>query len=158
MSTRQPWKQVLKKLESLGHLLAGLVRSWGPGSSQGTVSEATAIDDQLGQALGDLTDWGTPIPFHGHPPVLSRLCLELKVPANLLKLLLWMPLPEVDSSPIYVRRQIRALWRLALAVFGSIISTMTFTDRQAGLLMDQLTSVTEGGAPGERDTCFLNSF
>ena len=136
--------------------------SWAPGC-QGTVTEVTAISTQIRTVLEDLCEPGTIIPFHGHPPVLARVCLELKVPANLLKLLLWMvPVAsppggqgQIDRVPMTVRRHIRALWRLALAVFGSIISTMTYTDRQAQLLMDQFESATgSAGAPGEAVTCF----
>ena len=158
MRTRRNWNRVLRKVESLGGLLSDHVGSWAPGCCQGSVTQVILISDQLRTALGYFCESDIPIPFHGHPPVLARVCLELKVPANLLKLLLWMlpvasPLGgqgQLDRLPLDVRRQIHALWRLALAVFGSTISTIAFTYSQAGLLMDQFDSATGGaGAPGE---------
>ena len=154
MPNKKAWKGATKLVEQLGNVLVDTVK-WQP-YTHGTAKEVATTSARVSKVLHILNDSSPPLAFHGHPPALAKVCLKLKVPANLLKLVLWM-LPvaspagchDQDDDVPQNATHIHQTWAKALHVLWMLTTTVAFTNPQSQTLMAQFVALSEEGPPGE---------
>ena len=154
MSNKSGWKGAIKLVEELGNVLVGLIK-WQPGT-HGRAKEVAAASARVSKVLQVISEYSPLLALGGNPPALAQACLKLNVPANLLKLVLWM-LPvaspagshaQEDRLPLNLA-QISETWELALRMLWMLTSTVDYSTSQSKALIAQFVASSEDGAPGE---------
>ena len=150
MVNKKAWKGVIKSVEELGSVLADLVK-WHqrPERRAKEVAAASALVSKAVQVLSKSS-------LLLAPPALAQVCLKLKIPSNLLKLVLWM-LPETSSPGSHAQddniphdvTQMQLVVEPALHLLQMLTDTVAFTDSQKRTLAAHFVAISEHGPPGE---------